>query len=37
MSRAPKPLNPYASWSSLWTFPREVDTGIMRPWLMVAG
>jgi hypothetical protein len=20
-----------------WTFPREVDTGVMRPWLMVAG
>jgi DNA replication protein DnaC len=21
----------------LWTSPREVDTGVMRPWLMVAG
>jgi hypothetical protein len=20
-----------------WTFPWEVDTGVMRPWLMVAG
>ena len=20
-----------------WTSPREVDTGVMRPWLMVAG
>jgi hypothetical protein len=20
-----------------WTFPREVDTGAMRPWSMVAG
>jgi hypothetical protein len=20
-----------------WTFPREVDTRVMRPWLMVAG
>jgi hypothetical protein len=20
-----------------WTSPREVDTGVMRPWVMVAG
>jgi hypothetical protein len=26
------PLTP-----ALWTSPREVDTGAMRPWLMVAG
>jgi hypothetical protein len=23
--------------AAAWTFPREVDTGVMRPWLMVAG
>ena len=22
---------------SNWTSPREVDTGVMRPWVMVAG
>jgi recombinational DNA repair protein (RecF pathway) len=26
-----------AAHSEEWTFPREVDTGVMRPWLMVAG
>jgi hypothetical protein len=22
---------------TFWTFPRAVDTGVMRPWSMVAG
>jgi hypothetical protein len=25
------------TWRPVWTSPREVDTGVMRPWLMVAG
>jgi signal transduction histidine kinase/DNA-binding NarL/FixJ family response regulator len=28
---------PWASLAAAWTSPREVDTGAMRPWSMVAG
>jgi hypothetical protein len=27
----------FADVQAYWTFPREVDTGVMRPWSMVAG